>query len=105
VITREQLIELRFSRSAIEHRIATGRLHPVHDGVYAVGRRELTRLGVWMAAVLACGEGAVLSHDDAGALWLITPDRHGDVHVSLPPGSDSRRGGIKPHRRSAIRPT
>jgi hypothetical protein len=47
---------------AIDHRLATGRLHVISRGIYAVGRRELTPHGRWMAAVLACGDGAVLSH-------------------------------------------
>ena len=42
-------------------RIETGHLHVIHRGVYAVGRRKLAERGRWMAAVLACGPGAVLS--------------------------------------------
>src|SRR3954454_1939850 len=66
VIARSQLLELGLTRHAIEHRLRTGRLHRVHAGVYSVGRPEVTQLGCWMAAVLSCGAGAVLSHFAAG---------------------------------------
>ncbi len=52
VLTRRDLEGLGFSKMAIEHRVSTGRLHLITRGVYAVGRRELTARGRWMAAVL-----------------------------------------------------
>src|SRR5436190_23709959 len=75
VIARWQLLDLGFSKRAIEHRLSTGRLHPLWPGVYAVGRREVTRKGMWMAAVLTCGEGALISHETAAALWGIRQER------------------------------
>jgi hypothetical protein len=60
-------------------RVRRGLLVRVHRGVYAVGHRQLRREGWWMAAVLAAGEGAALSHRDAAAL-----------HGILPPGSHQR---------------
>src|SRR6185295_17101171 len=74
VISRDQLLGLGYSRRAIQHREAKGRLHPVRRGVFAVGRPHLTRYGDWMAAVLAGGPGAVVSHHSAAALWQIRPD-------------------------------
>jgi hypothetical protein len=71
VITRAQLLALGFTDAAIRQRLANGRLHPVYRGVYAVGRRELGRLGRWIAAILACGPGAVLIDTSAAALWEI----------------------------------
>jgi hypothetical protein len=71
VISREQLLELGFTRAGIKHRIAKRRLHVVGRGVYAVGRPELTQFGRWMAALLATGPEAVLSHTSAAALWGI----------------------------------
>jgi hypothetical protein len=53
VLARQDLLRLGLRRARIKHRVASGRLHPVGRGVYAVGRRELTREGRWMAAVLA----------------------------------------------------
>ncbi len=91
VVSRRDLLTLGFTPSAIEHRIAKGRLHPIHRGVYAVGRQDLTREGRWMAAVLACGEGAALSHRSAGALWGIA-DEGERIEVSV------RRASVKRHR-------
>jgi very-short-patch-repair endonuclease len=99
VIARWQLLELGFSAEAIRHRIARGRLHPVHRGVYAVGRRQLTREGRWMAAVLACGAGAVLSHHSAGCLWGLRDRERAHVEVSVPRNRNSRPSGITVHRR------
>ena len=97
VVSRTQLLERGLGRSAIEHRLGRGRLHRVGHGVYAVGRRQLTRHGAWMAAVLSCGEGAALSHETAGALWRIcgAPKL---IHVST--RGDRRRYGVVAHRRA-----
>lgn len=69
VVARRQLLDLGLGSSAIDRRLRAGRLHRIHHGVYAVGHRRLTRDGRWLAAVLAGGRGAVLSHRPAGAAW------------------------------------
>ena len=97
VITREQLLALGLTSKWIEHRVAIGRLHPVYAGVYAAGRPQLTREGQWMAAVLACGPNALISHSSAAALWGIRADRGGVIHVSAP--TKRRRPGVVLHRR------
>jgi len=102
VITRWQLLELGFSERAIEHRIRTRRLHPVWRGVYAVGRPELTRYGLWMGAVLACGPHACLSHASAAELWEIRRPGSGPIEVSVPAGVRRSRAGILLHRREAF---
>ena len=61
-----------------------GGLHRVHRGVYAVGHLSLTRNGRFMAAVLACGEGAALSHISAAVLWNMLSGRGQAVHVTAP---------------------
>jgi very-short-patch-repair endonuclease len=102
VLTRRQLLGLGFGAAAIEHRVANGRLHPVLLGIYAVGRPQLTREGRWMAAVLACGEGAALSHGSAAALWGIERERGGAVDVSVRSRTARRRQGIRARRRPAL---
>jgi len=99
VVARWQLLELGLSAKAIENRIAKGRLHPVHAGVYAVGRRQLSREGRWMAAALACGPSAALSHDSAGCLWRLRKLERGLIEVSIPRARNSRPSGITVHRR------
>ena len=99
VVARRQLLELGVGPAAIRHRIAAGRLHRVHRGVYAVGRPELTRHGRWMAAVLSCGPDAVLSHLSAAALWEIVATDGPMIHLSVPSRADPRRPGLVVHRR------
>src|SRR3712207_2763825 len=85
VIARPQLRELGYSDEAIDHRLEAGRLRPVFRGVYVVGRPEVSRLGRWMAALLASGDGAALSHESAGALMHIRPYQpQSAVEVSVP---------------------
>jgi very-short-patch-repair endonuclease len=97
VVARDQLFALGLESAAIEWRLSRGRLHAVHRGVYSVGRRGLSGRGHWLAAVLAVGPGAVLSHRTAAALWElgVTPARRVDVTVH----SRSRRNrpGIAVH--------
>jgi very-short-patch-repair endonuclease len=108
VITRRQLLDAGFSADEVDGRIARGRLHRLWRGVYAVGRPQLTPVGWWSAAVLACGRGAVLSHESAAALWGIRGSNSGSegerdrpwrTHVSVPARRSPRRAGIRVHRR------
>ena len=71
VVARQQLYALGLTRHQIDRLVAAGFLHRIYRGVYAVGHKRLTWLGRWMAAVLAGGEDAVLSHRSAGAAWEI----------------------------------
>src|SRR4051794_2906497 len=73
LVARGQLLALGLHPSAVTYRLRRGRLHPVHAGDYAVGHPVLGRHGRWMAATLACGPGAALSHAAAAALWGIRP--------------------------------
>jgi very-short-patch-repair endonuclease len=102
VVTRRQLLALGYGPQAIAHRMERGVLHPVWRGVYAVGRPDLTRHGTWLAAVLACGPHAVLSHESAAALWEMRVERTRAIHVSVPGGIVRRRRGIVVHRRSTL---
>lgn len=102
VVTRQQLIELGLSPRAIDHRYSKGRLHPVWRGVYAVGRPQLSRRGVWMAAVLSCGAEAALSHDSAAALRRFAAEEGRLIHISVPASLDRRRPGVVVHRRTDL---
>jgi predicted transcriptional regulator of viral defense system len=73
VVSVGQLAVTGLTHDSIRRRVEAGRLHRIHRGVYAVGHRALSMEGVWMAAVLACGGGAALSHRSAAALWRMLP--------------------------------
>ncbi len=100
VIARRQLLEVGLSPRQIERRIASGRLHPTWRGVYAVGRPELDRHGRWMAAILACGPGAALSHGSAAALWGFGKQQGSTIDISVPVRRRGRLRGIRIHRRT-----
>ena len=79
LVTGEQLEALGYSTSAIARAVRRGRLHPRYRGVYSVGHTVLRREAYWLAAVLACGSTAVLSHRSAAVLWTCV---HRRAHVS-----------------------
>jgi very-short-patch-repair endonuclease len=80
---RWQLLGLCVGRGAIAHSVRIGRLHVWYRGVYAVGHRAVRREGRWMAAVLAAGPDAVLSHRSAAALWAIRPTARTRIEVTV----------------------
>lgn len=90
VVGFAQLIALGVSREAIRHRVATGRLHRLYRGVYAVGHTVRTIRGRYTAAVLACGDGAVLSHRAAAAHLSIR--RSSVIEVTTPVARRARKG-------------
>jgi very-short-patch-repair endonuclease len=84
VVSRRQPLAAGVSGRAVERRIEGGRLHPLRAGVYAVGHRVVSREGRWMAAVLAAGQDAVLSHRSAAALWGVRPTASARVEITAP---------------------
>ncbi|HET7590400.1 MAG TPA: type IV toxin-antitoxin system AbiEi family antitoxin domain-containing protein [Solirubrobacterales bacterium] len=97
VVSRRQLLALGMGRRAITGRLQRGQLHELHRGVYVVGVRRISRKGRWMGAVLACGEGAVLSHHSAARLWRLVPPAHESAVVTSA-RTQPRRPGITCHR-------
>jgi hypothetical protein len=97
-VSRRQLRALGVNDSAVAYRLRVGRLHRLHVGVFAVGHVALGPRGRWLAAVLACGDGAVLSHAAAGAVWGIRPSAavRIDVTVGTAAGRSDRR--LRVHR-------
>jgi very-short-patch-repair endonuclease len=102
VVTRTQLLTLGMHTGAIKRRVRAGRLRPLYRGIYLVGP-IIQPLARQMAAVLACGQGAVLSHRSAAALWNLLPYRanSGPVHITVI-AADRRHPGIRTHRVSAL---
>jgi very-short-patch-repair endonuclease len=104
VIALWQLVSIGLSKSAVRERISAGRLHRIHRGVYAVGRPDITIKGRWMAAVLACGDGALLSHQSAATLHELLDARAGRIHVTVPRRRPVARPGISAHRSTCLAP-
>ena len=103
VIASRQLQALGFSRGQIVRRVAHAHLHRLHRGVYAVGHTNLSMRGRWMAAVLAAGSDAVLSHRAAAALWdLRPPPSTAPVDVTAPAAGRRQRPGIRLHTTTAL---
>ena len=100
IVTTRQLVGAGLSRAAIAKRVKAGRLYRVHQGVYAVGHDGLSKEARWMAAVLACGPGAVLSHGAAAVHWGLLRPLDGPIDVTVPKRTGrSRRRGLRIHRR------
>jgi predicted transcriptional regulator of viral defense system len=97
LITTRQLEAAGLSSPAIRRRVEDGRLRRLYRGVYAVGHRALVPNGFWLAAVLACGPGAVLSHRSAAAAWDLRRTGRGNVDVTAPSGAGRKRKGIDVH--------
>lgn len=98
VVARRQLRELGLGDDAIDARCRSGALVRVVRGVYAAGHGRLTDRGRWMAAVLSCGEGAVLSHRAAAVLWGIWERSPATIDVTVPRGGRRGRPGLVVHR-------
>ena len=103
VVAARQLRALGVTSQAISLRARNGRMHRVHQGVYAVGHRLLTVRGRWMAAVLAGGPGAVLSHASAGALWELRRSSAALIDVTTR-RTGRARPGLRIHRPRTLRP-
>ena len=98
VAARWQLVALGLGRGAVAHRVRAGRLHRVHEGVYAVGHRALTPFGLLVAAVLAAGPLAVLSHHAAAFLWGIAEPVPPPVDLIVPGRARRSTTALRSHR-------
>jgi very-short-patch-repair endonuclease len=98
-VSRAQLVRAGVSAELLDHRLRTGRMSRLHRGVYRVGpiAADCT---VEMAACLACGDGAAVSHWSAAVLWEMHPRRpvRDAVDVIVTRGRAGRRPGIRLHR-------
>jgi len=102
VVARRQLVALGFSSQAIRTLVSRERIHRLHRGVYAVGHPRLRAQGRWTAAVLACGDRALLSHRDAAALHDLRRIGSGKIDVTAPSRHDLP--GIRAHYFRTLHP-
>jgi very-short-patch-repair endonuclease len=107
ILTTRELVKLGMSRRALSRRVAASRLFRLHHGVYStVPPSLLTSQARWLAAVKACGEGAVLSHMSAAAVWDLTDAFVSPIHVTVPTEAGrARRDGIVIHRSPDLSPS
>jgi very-short-patch-repair endonuclease len=98
LVTRAQLLEFGLTRHAIDNWVRSGRLRAIHRGVYLLGLAEPPEGARELAALLACGPGAVISHRSAAALWHLLPGRPSDVDVTLAGRHCGPKRGIRIHR-------
>jgi hypothetical protein len=104
VVSLAQLRGLGVGDKAIEWRVASGWLHRLFRGVYAVGRGDVGRRGRMFAAVLACGEGTVVSHASAAELLGLWDKRPVLVNVIAPDQAGRRIDGIRWPRAPPLKP-
>ena len=92
-IAHRQLVALGIGAEQIKSLVRRGRLHVIYSGVYSLGHRHLDRNGRLMAAALACGPGAILSHRTAGFLWGLVAFRN-PIDLTAPTHVRSRPGFV-----------
>jgi very-short-patch-repair endonuclease len=103
-VALRQLLALGLTERTVHSWAERGRLHRVHRGVYALSP-VLTSKGRLMAAVLACGEGAALSHRSAAAHLGIRATSRALIEVSVLRGSARQRPGLQVHRQRSMETT
>jgi very-short-patch-repair endonuclease len=101
-VTRHQLLAAGVPDRTIDRRVTAGHLHRIHRNVYAVGHAAPPPLGPETAALLACGEHAVLSHRTAAALWKLVPEGDDPIHVTIRGRNGPRPQGVRVHRTSRL---
>ena len=104
VVTRDQLEKLGLDDQAIAKRVARGRLHRIHQRVYSLTPEVMTERGRFMAAVLACGPDAALSHRAAAYLWGIVDGWEAPIDVTAPNRRGRSPDGVAAHRDGVLQP-
>jgi len=97
-VGRAQLLALGYTRDEIAHDIKRARLLAIHQGVYAVGHGALSDRGRMIAALVAAGPGAVLSHETAAYHWSLVPSLPPFIDVTVTDRAPRTRAGVRVHR-------
>jgi uncharacterized protein DUF559 len=99
----DQLAELGLGARAAQKRAVAGRFHRIHKTVYSLVPKELLkREGLYMAAVLACGPGAVLSYRSAAVLHQLRDWGYTRIEVTVPTRSTRTHPGVAVHRSTTL---
>ena len=102
VVDLDELRGCGLSQQSVDRRHRAGRLHRIHEGVYAVGHPNISLEGRFIAAVKACKPGAALSHRANAARLGIRPWTERDIEVTVPDHVYRRHPGIEAHRSSLM---
>jgi very-short-patch-repair endonuclease/predicted transcriptional regulator of viral defense system len=102
VVSHGQLRELGLSEAAIAHRIAIGRLHRLHRGVYLVGTPAPPPLALETAALFACAPDAVLSHRTAARFLNLRDTQDSEIDVTVANRAPRPRAGLRIHRTRSL---
>lgn len=94
VVSRRQLLRAGVSRNAVDSKVRHGLWQQIHRGVYYIFTGEIRREARLWAALLYAGPGALLSHETAAEILMLTDRRHpliqltvrSDRRVKPPPG-------------------
>jgi very-short-patch-repair endonuclease len=100
LITLRQLLDLGVSKSGVSRAVKSGRFHPLHRGIFLVGHAVPPPLARELAALLACGPSAALSHRTAGVLYRILPSRTGPVEITIADRRCRERPGLRPYAKA-----
>jgi predicted transcriptional regulator of viral defense system len=105
VVSLAEIKAAGLSARVAQNWAASGRLHRIHHGVYSIAPPELlSRRGHYMAAVLACGDNAVLSHRSAAALHGLRATARSRIEVTVPGRVRRYRAGLQVHRSTTLTP-
>jgi very-short-patch-repair endonuclease len=104
LITLEQLEGRGLTVQAVHERLVAGRLHRIHQRVYSLTPGVMTQRGKLMAAALACGPDAVLSHRSAAFLWGLVDDWEEPIDVTAPNRRGRSPDGVAAHRDGSLQP-
>jgi very-short-patch-repair endonuclease len=96
VVTRKQLLAAGISKAEIRRRLEKKALLREHPGIYRVGHKAPSIEARYLAAVLACGDGAVLSGEAAGYLWGLVKGTAPPPEVTAP--TKRRVKGVRTRR-------
>jgi very-short-patch-repair endonuclease len=102
LITTHQANASGLTKHALTTRCKNGLLYRVHHTVYLFGQPTFLPGAREFAAILACGEDAVVSHASAAGLYGLIEARHGDVEITVASRNGRRRAGIRIHRVDAL---
>ncbi len=104
IVARWQLLAMGITDGAIRHLVLTGRLHPLHRGVYAVGHVSLTRRAELLAAALAFGSRTVVSHRSAAELHGLLEPAPGPIHLTTATTGGGRCPWVVVHETKRLAP-